>query len=354
MLKKLMLSIFLLFIAISCKEGYKNKLGTEPDFTLMTESPDVFVQNKLLGRGINMGNMLEGIYEGQMGFSLDEDLYFPIISEAGFNSVRIPIRWSSHADTTSPFKIEDKFVTRIKKVVNTALENDLAVIINVHHFAEMNDNPLANKPKLLAMWKQIGEAFKLYPKEVFFEVFNEPHNYFSAELWNQILVEGIAEIRKTNPYRTLMVGTSPWGGFKGLDSLILPENDNNIITTVHYYEPYKFTHQGAEWSAGTQAYLGTTWGTPEDHTILAAEFEKVTKWGLENNRPLNIGEFGAYLKGEYNSRVRWTTAVVKNALKNKMSYNYWEFCAGFGAWNFDTEKWRDELLAALLSGIMFE
>jgi endoglucanase len=60
------------------------------------KSPDPFRQNKLLGRGINLGNALDAPKEGQWGVMLKEE-YFKIIKDAGFNSVRIPIRWSAHA-----------------------------------------------------------------------------------------------------------------------------------------------------------------------------------------------------------------------------------------------------------------
>ena len=61
-----------------------------------------FAANERLGRGINMGNMLEAPREGQWGVRL-QDEYFEIIAAAGFNSVRIPIRWSAHTASAAPF-----------------------------------------------------------------------------------------------------------------------------------------------------------------------------------------------------------------------------------------------------------
>jgi endoglucanase len=57
---------------------------------------DGFHYNRLLGRGINLGNALEAPKEGEWGMTL-KAAYFQKIKDAGFNSVRIPIRWSSHA-----------------------------------------------------------------------------------------------------------------------------------------------------------------------------------------------------------------------------------------------------------------
>ena len=61
---------------------------------LSSSDADAFADNRLLGRGINLGNALEAPYEGAWGVTLKE-LYFQVVKNAGFNSVRIPINWSA-------------------------------------------------------------------------------------------------------------------------------------------------------------------------------------------------------------------------------------------------------------------
>lgn len=48
------------------------------------------------------------------------------------------------------------------------------------------------------------------------------------------------------------------------------------------------------------------------------------------------------------SRVRWTRAVREAAEERGFGWGYWEFGAGFGAYDPVAEAWRPELLAALL------
>ena len=60
---------------------------------------DAFYRNSRIGKGINLGNAFEAPTEGEWGVRL-EKAYFDIIAKAGFNSVRIPIRWSAHAKST--------------------------------------------------------------------------------------------------------------------------------------------------------------------------------------------------------------------------------------------------------------
>ena len=70
--------------------------------------------NKRLGRGINMGDMLEAPVEGEWGPALDEN-YFALISARGFTSVRIPIRWSGRArlGVEPPYTIAPQFFERV-------------------------------------------------------------------------------------------------------------------------------------------------------------------------------------------------------------------------------------------------
>jgi endoglucanase len=74
--------------------------------------PDPFKINMLLGRGLNLGNALEAPVEGQWGVVLKEE-YFSIIKQAGFNSIRLPVRWSGHALAEKPYTINPEFFQRV-------------------------------------------------------------------------------------------------------------------------------------------------------------------------------------------------------------------------------------------------
>ena len=96
------------------------------------QDDDAFRYNRLLGRGINLGNALDGPHEGAWGVTLKAD-YFRLIKKAGFNSVRIPIHWSTHASTAAPYDIETDFFQRVDWAIGQALSRNLAAVINVHH-----------------------------------------------------------------------------------------------------------------------------------------------------------------------------------------------------------------------------
>lgn len=168
-------------------------------------------------------------------------------------------------------------------------------------------------------------------------------------MWNDFLADAITLIRETNPYRTLMVGIAEWGGIGALPALQIPEGDHNIIVTFHYYNPFKFTHQGAEWVEGSNAWLGTTWTVKAvQKQAVRGELGQVQEWATQANRPIFMGEFGAYSKADLPSRGLWTDYVAREAEEHDFSWAYWEFCAGFGVYDRDNEVWNQTLLEALL------
>ncbi len=312
------------------------------------EPSQAFTLNKSLSPGINMGNALEAPSEGEWDVVI-KDNYFSIMKEAGFNSVRIPVRWSAHADTLVPYTIDSTFLARAMYVVDLALKSDLKVIINTHHYNPLFQDPVAHQPRLLAFWHQIGIAFKDYPMDLIFEPLNEPHAELTAEVWNEWIPVLIKEVRSTNPKRTLMFGTANWGGISKLNELSIPAEEQNVIVTVHYYEPFHFTHQGASWVDGSDEWLGKTWVAGGDQAAEINEhFDLIADYAKKHNRPIYIGEFGAFSAADEDSRAAYTRAVVEASDKRGFSWSYWEFCSGFGAFDPKTEVWRDHLLNALI------
>ena len=309
-----------------------------------------FEINRKLGIGINLGNALEAPKEGDWGVTLQPE-YFQIIKQAGFDSVRIPIRWSAHALHTPPYTIEPEFFARVDWAIENAKLNDLSVIINVHHYGQMYADPNNNSQRLIQLWNQIAQRYKNQPDTVVFELLNEPCKNLTSDKWNKLLVDILAEIRKIDPDRTVMIGPANWNNIHSLKNLILPQNDQNIIVTCHYYEPFTFTHQGADWTGEhAKEWLGTTWSSTEKQRLdLLEDFRKVAVWAKQNNRPINIGEFGAYSKADMKSRAKWTSFVAKTASKYNFSCHYWEFCSGFGAYDKENNKWRQPLLDALIN-----
>lgn len=305
---------------------------------------DVFDVNKSLGRGINLGNALDAPNEGEWGLKLEEG-FFKIIKDAGFATVRVPVKWSNHAAKDGPYTIDPKFAARVDWVLDQAEKNGLNVVLNVHHYSEMD----ANLPRLIGLWTQIAERYKDRPASVVFEMLNEPHDKLVDKKWNDAIPPVLKAIRASNPTRPVIVGGPYWNAIWAMDKLVLPD-DPNLIMTIHFYEPFNFTHQGAHWAdAKTKALSGIKWtGSDAEMKALREKFDKAANWSKTHKRPIFLGEFGAYSKADMESRAKWTAAVVKEAEARGFSWAYWEFASGFGAYNKDKKEWREPLRKALV------
>lgn len=300
-----------------------------------------------LRRSVNMGNALEAPREGDWGFVIAPE-HFSLIAKAGFQAVRIPIRWSAHAACSEPFAIEPEFFTRIDTVVGWALACGLAVVLNLHHYKEMAADPHGQEPRLLALWQQIASHFAAAPAGVFFELLNEPNGACDTGLWGEIAARLIPIIRQSHPDCPLILGGGNWNSGDQLPRLSLPE-DRGLIATFHYYQPFPFTHQGAEWVVGSEAWLGTTWtATEAECAQVVADFAAVAAWSRQVNVPILLGEFGAYSRAPQPSRLAWTRFVRQQAEARGFGWAYWEFAAGFGLFDRGIGRWRKDLLGALL------
>jgi endoglucanase len=208
-------------------------------------------------RGVNLGNALEAPTEGEWGLVLEAE-HFRLIRQAGFDMVRIPIRWSAHAQTEPPYTIDPAFFERIDWVLDQARRQRLIAIINMHHYDEMYIEPTAHRERFLALWKQIAERYRGQRPGLIFEPLNEPNGALDGDPWNVLASEVIAVIRRSNPTREIVIGPGNWNRISQLPHLELPP-DEHLIVTFHYYEPFQFTHQGAEWVSGSSAWMGTMW-----------------------------------------------------------------------------------------------
>jgi endoglucanase len=302
------------------------------------------------GRGINLGDALEAPREGAWGVVLKEE-YFEAIRAAGFDSVRIPVRWSGHADVQPPFQIDPQFFARVDWAVRQALGRRLVPVLDYHHDQAMATEPDRERPRFLALWRQIANHYRDFPAELAFELLNEPCDKLTAEKWNRVLAEAIGVVRQSNPTRPIVVGPVGWNGIGELPSLELPEQDRHLIVTVHYYNPFHFTHQGASWiGPDAKRWLGTRWtGSPAERHAVVRDLDKAIVWAVEHRRPIYLGEFGAYSKGDLESRARWTAFVAQQAAVRKMGFAYWEFCSGFGAYDAQHHRWIGPLKSALLA-----
>jgi endoglucanase len=311
------------------------------------EAVDAFSQNKKIGRSVNIIGY-DPIWRSpeKARFTLR---HFQLIRAAGFDSVRINLAPFRAMDANNNYQLSDAWLKVLDWSVRGALDNGLAVILDCHEYTAMGNDPEGNHGRFLAFWRQIAPRFRDASPDVMFELLNEPSRKLSSELWNSYLAESLAIVRQSNPTRTVIIGPANYNRHDSLDELKLPENDRNIIATIHYYLPMSFTHQGASWSPENRDKTGVEWlGTPEEQQAIVEHFARAQAWSKANNRPILLGEFGAYDKGPMDSRARYTAFVCRTAEKLDWSWSYWQFDSDFVVYDIGQDRWVEPIRDALI------
>lgn len=307
---------------------------------------EVFQQNARLGRGVNILGW-DALWRDRASGQFKE-VHFKRIREAGFQHVRINLHPLRDGKPNAEGQLRPEFFEILDWAVDQALANGLLVILDYHDDLAISPDPAGKKKAFLDSWTAIAEHGKSRPDTVLFEILNEPAPKFTQESWQEYWRAALAIIRKSNPDRTVIIGPAPWNGIGGLDQLQLPVEDRNLIATVHYYNPFPFTHQGAPWTAQKEK-LGVTWtGSETELKAMEQDFSKIVNWARQNQRPMYIGEFGTYEKAAMDSRVRWTAFVARQYEARGWSWGFWQFADNFALFDMPSQKWVEPIRDALI------
>lgn len=276
--------------------------------------------------------------------------HFAEIRRAGFDFVRLNLQAFRFMDAQN--RLDPQWLGRLDAAVREATKHGLGILIDEHDFNACSDNVELCRTKLSAFWEQVAPRFANAPRSVAFELLNEPHDKLNGDVWNQLLAQELAIVRRTNPTRIVVVGPTHWNQIADLPLLKLPP-DPNLLVTIHYYEPFHFTHQGASWAGPeVQKLHGITWGSAADKAAISADFDKARAWALATHRPMLLGEFGAYDKSgtPIQYRAAYAYTVAREAERHHFGWAWWQFDSDFVLWDMQKNGWNEPILKALIPG----
>lgn len=294
-----------------------------------------------MGAGWNLGNT----FDGHTGFTPNETLWQNVkttkalmksVHDLGFNTVRIPITWGTMIDDENGYAIDEAWISRVQDVVDYAIEQDMYVIINIHHDgAEQmgwlriaSEDKEALCEKFAGVWKNIAERFKNYDEHLIFEAMNEvkgeamslkEENAVIMEL-NQIFVDTVRATGGNNAKRWLCV----CGKYNYIDSLVnanggfeLPKDsmENAIMLSAHCYTPWSFC--GSE-STDTLTYTLEQLQTSNEREL--SMLEGFTSQGI----PVIIGEYGCINKNNPEERAFFLEGMNELFRKYNLIGIYWD------------------------------
>jgi endoglucanase len=274
--------------------------------------------------------------------------HFDEIHKAGFDFVRLVLQAFAHMDKQN--RLDPAWLAKLDDVVRHAQQAGLGVVIDEHDFDKCSTDLETCRTRLTAFWQQVAPRFAKAPRNVAFEILNEPHDQLNGEPWNQLFASELAVVRQSNPTRIVVVGPTHWNSLNDLPLFKLPA-DPNLLVTFHYYEPFHFTHQGATWAGEEVKKLhGITWGSEHDRATLRGDFDKVAAWAEANHRPILLGEFGAFDKSgtPLDLRVAYIHGVRSEAERHGFGWAYWQFDGDFIVWDMAKQQWVEPIRKALI------
>ncbi|MGD9635054.1 MAG: glycoside hydrolase family 5 protein [Pirellulales bacterium] len=269
--------------------------------------------------GWNLGNTLEPPSgEGTWNNPAVTQPMINAVAEAGFNTIRIPVAWDSHANQTTHV-INASWLNRVKQVVDWSLAAGLTVVVNDHWDGGWLENNIGNSvnptinAKMNAYWTQIANTFAgaSYDERLLFAAANEPNADTVAEMstlssYYQTFVNAVRGTGGSNTSRWLVV-QGPNTNIDLTNSLMntLPNDptDNRLAVEVHYYDPWQFAGLGEDANWGDMFYF---WGqdyhsttlpnrnaTHSEEDWLVSQLQKMNSKFVSQGVPVILGEFGA-------------------------------------------------------------
>lgn len=294
-------------------------------------------RNGAMAKGVNLAGWLEFAPVNPMRF-VKSDFYD--FAEAGFSTVRMPVRFAAYLDSSAPYALDTSALAfqMMDSVIAWSRELGLHVIIDNHHGWEAlgNSNYPGAISRMGAMWRQVAERYKhLHPDSVFFEVINEPSYFLSGQPFTDFMQAMIDTIRLHAPNHTIIV-SAPWAGSQVGFNYLTPFPDTNLIYTFHFYTPLNFTHQGATW---TPVYfpIGRTFPENGNEQGVAEQFNLAAGWMAQYQKPVFLGEFGVIAYADSASRCNWISLIGSLIDAANLSWAYWDWASpgniNFGFFN---------------------
>ncbi len=307
-----------------------------------------------LGRGINFGNMFEAPQEGEWNAQYDPS-YVPLVRQAGFTHIRLPVRWSNHAAMTADATLDETFAESVDAVIDLAIQQGLYIVLDMHAYRQFDGDPLdpgetqvddsVVNTRFVNIWAQLAVRYRTRPTNLVYELYTEPHTRLTSDLWNSLASQALVAIRKSDLERVVMLGATSWYAPSALASLVLP-SDPNLLVTVHDYDPFDFTFQGTD-VAGSDAWVGTTCCTSAQQLTLAGSLGIAAAYGAQHGCPIYLGEFGSSTAADETSRVTYTRMARDAAEARHMPWGFWSLIDK-GVYDPVAGAWMDDLKNALL------
>ncbi|GAA3829251.1 cellulase family glycosylhydrolase [Streptomyces phyllanthi] len=313
--------------------------------------------------GWNLGNTYDAIPdETSWGNPPVTRALLQKVKSQGFKSIRLPVTWGIHQGAAPDYTIDPVWMAKVRQVVDWALDEDLYVLLNMHHDSWMWVNNLSKDhdavlARYSATWTQIAAEFRGRSARLVFESINEPtfsdtsgddENYRLLAELNKVTHRIVRDSGGGNTTRLLVLPTLYTNADQGrLDALateLADLRDPMVATTIHFYGWWPF-------SVNIAGYTRFDATSEQD---LTATFDRAYNTFVARGIPVIIGEYallaydhnrpGIIQRGEQRKYFEFLGDYARRRNLTTMLWDAGQFL------NRNTLQWRDpELFAQIRS-----
>ncbi|MEY8321358.1 cellulase family glycosylhydrolase [Lachnospiraceae bacterium 46-61] len=241
--------------------------------------------------------------------------------EAGVSHVRI--RVSKDAN--------EELFQHLDTQINDCLEYGLIPVL-AYQADDLKNNPNENNiQKTIQWWKTVAEHYQQYSSLLSFDLVIEVTDELNKQpsILNDLYEQTVKAIRKTNPYRIVMISPRLRSDPVYLSELKIPSQHNGyIMAEWHFYAsgPSK-TNERKIWTTGTL----------EEKKLIQDKIDFALAWQESTNIPTWVG---AWMAGNYNDENDYS--IVEQIKFAKFVVERLEFANIPFAVNADTKFYQRE------------
>ncbi len=304
------------------------------------------------------------------------------IAAWGFDHIRLPFDCQLVEDDAAPGQYKEDGFVHIDNCLQWCADAGLNVILDMHaapgYYFFANQNTLFDDPamqqRFVALWQVIALRYRSLGGSVRFELLNEVVEPDSSR-WNALYPRVIEAIRRIDPHRVIVVGCNRYSAAAELKNLTLVD-DVRVAYTVHFYEPYVFTHQRIKWVDILRdydtalSYPGVVAGIaefiekfpqyeyaralqdlPMNRATMFAQLEDAAQFQQQHKRTVYLGEFGVIEGVDEASRDAWISDVLDFCREHGIGYALWSYKAmDFGLVTQQGDVISEKLVRLLVEG----
>ncbi|NQV42366.1 MAG: cellulase family glycosylhydrolase [Candidatus Marinimicrobia bacterium] len=354
-----------------------NRISSTLIFSLMSSFLAAQVSTPF-EKGVNLSNWFQesSIQEVDLSRYLYDD--FVDIQSLGVDVIRLPVNFHGMSSGDPDYILDPILLDFLDQIIDWTEELGIHLILDNHSFDSGGaTTPAINQP-LSLIWPQLAEHFIDRDSTLYFEIKNEPWG-ISDFIWDTIQQNIVNIIRQTDSNRTLIVGPTSWNSYNNLDAM-MNYNDDNLIYTFHFYDPFIFTHQGASWTDPSMepltgvpfpygaspmptvppSLVGTwiqsnmaSYSTEGTVAHMRSLIDIAVAFRTSRDVPIYCGEFGVLNhNADPGQRVDWYQATTHYLDSLGIGWTMWDYQGGFGLFERHSYEMFDHDLNLPLLGAM--